>query len=342
MKRVKSEQKGNEIGMQQITDCINQLGISDQLSISIGDSLYGTEACRVTASKHDNLIHLFRLNSKRNLYCKPEQQTKTSKGRKQEFGKKMKLNDAESHPSPDSTAETIWISSRNKEYKITIQCWNNMLIRGSRKFRSSEYPINLIKIYAEDKEGKKLYKRPLWLAVFGKFRDEVSLIDCYKNYSSRYDIEHFFRFGKRKLLMNAYQTPDTEHEELWWKFCLLAYTQLYFSKTLAPMLPEPWERYLPEYKSAGSGVNKIATPSQSQRGFNKVLNQIGTPAMPCVARGNPCGRIAGDIIQKRESHEIIFKAKRGNQKQAEISKKSTIEKRKLLEFIFFILKMSDH
>ena len=79
-----------------------------------------------------------------------------------------------------------------------------MLLRGSMQFRSSRYPINLIKICVEDQEGKMLYKKSLWLAVFGNFRNEISLIECYQNYSSRYDIEHFFRFGKRKLLMDKY------------------------------------------------------------------------------------------------------------------------------------------
>ena len=29
---------------------------------------------------------------------------------------------------------------------------------------------------------------------------------AYNTYLNRYDIEHFFRFGKQKLLLNAYQT----------------------------------------------------------------------------------------------------------------------------------------
>ncbi len=36
----------------------------------------------------------------------------------------------------------------------------------------------------------------------------------------RYDMEHLFRFGKQKLLMTAYSTPDVEHEENWFKLTL--------------------------------------------------------------------------------------------------------------------------
>jgi hypothetical protein len=317
-KRVKSEEKGNEIGVQQVIDCIDRLGLSDQLSVSIGDSLYGTENCRIKASKQDKLIHIFRLNSKRNLYCKPEQKDKAGKGRKQEFGKKMILNDISSHPEPDIKAQTTWTSRKNKEYKVFISCWQDMLLRGSRQFRSSKHPINLIKICVEDQNGKMLYKKPLWLAVFGNFRNEISLIECYQNYSSRYDIEHFFRFGKRKLLIGAYQTPDLEHEELWWNFCLLAYAQLYLGRTLTPLLPEPWERYLPEYKSTDMNDQNVTTPSQTQRGFHKILKEIGSPAEPCIARGNPCGRINGELLQKRNNCPIIFKGQKSEPKSPEV------------------------
>jgi len=42
----------------------------------------------------------------------------------------------------------------------------------------------------------------------------------------RLDIEHFFRFGKTRLLMDKIQTPDVEHEEAWWQLVMIAYTQL--------------------------------------------------------------------------------------------------------------------
>jgi len=229
----------------------------------------------------------------------------------------MILNDISSHSEPDIKDQTKWTSRKNKDYKVSISCWRDMLLRGSRQFRSSKHPINLIKICVEDQNGKMLYKKPLWLAVFGNFRNEISLIECYQNYSSRYDIEHFFRFGKRKLLIGAYQTPELEHEELWWNFCLLAYAQLYFGRTLSPLLPESWERYLPEYKSTDMKDQNVTTPSQTQRGFHKILNEIGSPAEPCIARGKPCGRINGELLQKRNNCPIIFKGLKREPKPAE-------------------------
>lgn len=317
VKRVKSQEKGNELGVEQVVECIKDLGLSDQLSISIGDSLYGTEKCRITASKQDNLIHMFRLNSTRNLFCSPKEQKAKGKGRKKEFGDKMTLNNSGTHSEPDELAETTWISRRNKKYNVKIQCWYNMLLRGSRTFRSSEFPMNLIKICVLDQQGKMIFKRPLWLAVMGKHRDKISLVDCYKNYSTRYDIEHFFRFGKQKLLLDAYQTPDMEHEEYWWQLCMLAYMQLYLGKELTPLMPEPWERYLPEFKLPDVTARNVNSPSQTQRGFNKILKQTGTPAAPCIARGKPRGRMQGEVIVKRENNQIIFKKPKATSQPAE-------------------------
>ena len=148
----------------------------------------------------------------------------------------------------------------------------------------------------------------MWIAVLGERRHEISLMDAYENYRSRYDTEHLFRFQKNKLLMEAYQTADVEHEERWWQLCLLAYLQLYLAKDIAPILPHPWERYLPEYKNVAQ--RRVGTPSQTQRGFAKVLAEIGTPAAPCVARGKPCGRVLGEEQEKRPKNPVIFKSKK--------------------------------
>ena len=283
--RVQSTEKGNEVGMEQIKNCIDELGLTDELNISVGDTLYGTETCRITASKQDNLIHIFRLNSKRNVWHPPtdEEIAQSKKGRKKEFGAKMNLGDPSTHTACHEETTTSWINSKGEKYTVTIKCWNDMLLRGSIEFRSSQHPIRLIQITVKNESGEFVFKRPLWLAVFGKRRDEISLVDIYESYKSRYDIEHFFRFEKRNLLLGAYQTPDVEHEELWWQLCLLAYLQLYLARQDASCMPQPWELYLPEYKNTESTeqAQRINTPSQTQRGFSDLQKVIGTPSSAC-------------------------------------------------------------
>ena len=66
---------------------------------------------------------------------------------------------------------------------------------------------------------------------------ELSLEDCYQAYRQRYDLEHLFRFGKQKLLMTSYLTPDVKHEENWFKLTLLAYVNLWAARNLSVVKP---------------------------------------------------------------------------------------------------------
>ena len=224
------------------------------------------------------------------------------------------LNKPETHPESDVDTQLTLVTRKGKTHTVTIKCWRNILLRGSTTFRSSEHPINLIQISVINEQGDAVFKRPLWLGVLGKRRHELSLTDIHQAYAERYDIEHFFRFTKGNLLINAYQTAVPEHEALWWQLCTLAYVQLYLAKGIVPSIPQPWERYLPEFKNDGENCTQaISSPSKTQRGFIKVLNTIGTPAADCIPRGKPTGRKTGDTQIKKENHPVVFKTKKATQ-----------------------------
>jgi hypothetical protein len=103
-KRVESCKKGNEVGMEQIVETINTLDLERELCITVGDTLYGTEQCRISAGKKGNLVHIFRINSTRNFYSIPTltESDKSKKGRKTEFGNKMNLSEFLIHLSHNS------------------------------------------------------------------------------------------------------------------------------------------------------------------------------------------------------------------------------------------------
>jgi len=88
----------------------------------------------------------------------------------------------------------------------------------------------------------------------------------------RYDIEHYFRFGKQRLLMDAFQSHETDHEERWWQLCTLAYVQLFLCKEFAQAMPEPWEHYLPQFKH--HALLKLTSTPFVQRSFAKVLQPL--------------------------------------------------------------------
>jgi hypothetical protein len=163
-------------------------------------------------------------------------------------------------------------------------------------------PFTLVCITRYDAHGRPIFIRPMWLIVFGARRRELSLCDIWMAYRQRFDIEHFFRFGKQRLLLDAFQTPDAEREENWWQLVQLAYFQLYLARQLADTLPRPWERFLPKPDKGP------ASPAATQRAFGRIIRQIGTPAKPPKPRGISPGRAKGTILPPRKPQPVIKKS----------------------------------
>jgi hypothetical protein len=182
--------------------------------------------------------------------------------------------------------------------------------RGSREFKAHRHPIRLIRAVFKDQKGTPVFKRPLWIAIFGERRLELSLIECVENYSDRYDIEHFFRVSKQRLMMDSFQSAETEHEENWWRLSSVCYFQLYLARGLSKATPEAWERYLPEFKNQTEQT--LLSAPMVQRGIAKVLRAIGTPAREPVQRGNPIGRKKGQKQKARVANPVSFKQSKSN------------------------------
>ena len=215
MQRVPIDDKGNELGMKQLVKSIDELEIDSELCLHTGDSLYGSEGCRQTAVKKKNLVHQFRLSNNRKLYQQPKHTEKQGPGRKKWFGDKVLLSDETTHPEPDCVQSTALISAKGKQYQVELTLFKNLLLRGSKKFASQNHPVNVVRAIVQDSEGNRFFKRPLWIGLIGKRRDEITPEMAYQAYRNRYDIEHFFRFGKQKLLLDSFQTPEIEHEQDW-------------------------------------------------------------------------------------------------------------------------------
>jgi len=315
---VSSNEKGHEVGMIQVQDFIKNAALNDHLVVSVADSAYGSDVCREAVAGYPNWVSIFRLTSNRKIYS-IEADDKSTAGNKKRYDEKMKLNDATTHRPANSTIEFSWTTRGGKHHTVKVELWLDQIIRGNKTYKGYEHPMTVARIMAFDEVGKPVYKRPLWIAVLGNRRAEISAFEIFDYYLSRYDIEHFFRFGKNKLLLDAYQTPEPEHEEDWWRLSSLAYLQLYLARMSVPLLPKKWERYLPSYKNKSkskSSIVDIATPAQTQRGFSEVLSNVQPLAKPPKPRGNPLGRNVGDTQTKRTKHKIVFKSETKKNKTA--------------------------
>jgi hypothetical protein len=141
-----------------------------------------------------------------------------------------------------------------------------------------------------------------WLIVFGQRRREMTARQAWEAYRQRYDIEHFFRFGKQRLRLASYQTPGVEHEENGWPLASLAYVQLGLAQPLAQVLPNPWERY-----ALPSPTASPLSPALGQRDFERIIRPFGTPAQPPKSRGKSPGRRPGVCPGHRPTQPVIIK-----------------------------------
>ncbi len=307
--RIDTSQDGELVGMKQLSDCIkSQSSFSNQLCVSLGDTAYNKALCLGIAKKNTNQVHISRARNNRKFfysYIPSDTSTSPKRGRPKAYGDVHQLNNSKTWRVPDESIELMLRTSKGIIQNIKIECWNELLMRGKKGCKLSDYPLRLLRVRVYKESGELLFKRPLWLTAFGSRRLELSLIDIFNCYRQRFDLEHFFRIGKTRLLMDKIQTPDVCHEESWWQIVIIAYAQLYLSRNLANNLPKPWEKYLPAFKANGV----IKQPTQVQKDFARIIQAIGTPAQPPKTRKKAAGRKLGDFQIKRKRYEIVKKTK---------------------------------
>jgi len=306
--RVRTNQKGIAVGMQQLSECIrSQAVFQNELSVSMGDCAYSHPDCLGAAKKNPNQVHISRARNNRVFNYQAEPPTiLNKKGRKKRYGNSHKLNDQSTWRTPDSTIEFELTSKKGKLQTVKIECWDTVIMHGTRQSTISNYPFRLLRVRVYKESGELLFNRPLWLIAAGERRCELSLMDIFNSYRQRFDLEHFFRFGKERLLMNKTQTPDTLHEEAWWQLTMFSYAQLYLARNMAKNKFHPWEKYAP------AAVTPIQekSPTQTQRDFERIIRAIGTPAKPPKTHQKSSGRQLGDLQIKRKHHPIVRKGKK--------------------------------
>jgi hypothetical protein len=317
IQRVATDKKATETGAEQVDDLLNDpsLPFGDHLCALAGDTEYSACSFLGEVVKHENLATIVRVRGNRTFYNMPELSTfSRGKGHPRWYGAPFTLNDPSSHREPDEVQTIPHELKNGRKCEVTIKAWRNMLMRGKHGIPMHKHPFTLICITIKDEKGRDVFKRPLWLIIIGERRDEISLIDAFNAYRQRYDLEHFFRFGKNRLLMASCQTPDVEHEENWWEIVGLAYVNLYTAASLANIVPYPWERWLPNNKEPDT--ESLPSPSMVQRDLPRIIQAFGTPARPPKPRGKSPGRKKGTSPGKRPPIPIVKKGKKDTEKMS--------------------------
>ena len=305
MRRVSSQENKEKVGANQLANLLadESLPFGKTLCVEVADSAY-SKPVYLNANRHNqNLVTITRARGTRTFYHQPVPgNDPLKKGHPTWYGESFCLKEPESWGAPDQVAETTFVSRKQIPYRVEIQAWRNLLMRGGKGHPMHQHPFTLLKIRWYNHKGDALFQKPLWLIVMGDRRIELSLLDIYQAYLQRYDLEHFFRFGKQKLLLDKFQTPAAKNEEHWWRLVALAYLQLWIAKDSACHLPRPWEQSLPV------AANKQLTPAMVLRDMSRIIRQIGTFASAPKPRGKSSGRPKGAKLIPRNRQPVLKKA----------------------------------
>ncbi|MCP4165852.1 MAG: transposase [Chloroflexi bacterium] len=307
-KRVRTAEDKELVGAKQLDALLQDAGLPfhQELCVEVGDTGYSKPAYLHANRHHPNLVTVARARGNRTFYRQfvgPKKQ----KGHPKWYGASFSLKKPTTWHEVDEQATTTFVSRRGKTYRVEIQAWYNMLMRGKHKperIPMHRHPFTLVRIVLYDEQGQPAFQHPLWLIVIGKQRQQLSLLNIYHAYAQRFDMEHFFRFGKQKLLLASFQTPDDKREETWWQLTHLAYAQLWLARHLARSFPRPWERNLPTMQA------RRMSPTLVQRDFGRIICQIGTPAQPPKRRGNSPGRSKGTRLPPRPRRKVVVKGQK--------------------------------
>ena len=305
--RVASTDDKEGVGAAQIDALLRDsaLPFHDQLCVEVADSKYSKPAYLHAHRQHANLVTIVRVAANRTFYCQAQADAQPAgAGHPTWYGARFSLGDPTTWPPADTHALSRHVSRRGKRYRVEIQTWNNCLMRGQRTpevLPMQRNPFRLARIMFYDQAGQAAFRRPLWLIVVGQRRHELNAFEIYHAYAQRYDLEHFFRFGKQHLSLTDFQTPDTQREEAWWQLVHIAYAQLWLARDLAQVLPRPWQRNLPAIQA------RQISPTLAQRDFGRIIRQIGTPAQPPKPRGISAGRRLGTRLPPRPRQKVVVK-----------------------------------
>ncbi len=321
MRLVPYEANKNTFTARQVNDLManKALPLHNSLTVNALDSSYCSPEYVVDTYGQDNLVNIIRMPPNRNVWKmlsvqqidKRRIENKDNRGANSVYGQGYKLKEVDGWDLDADVQISFGIKLGNgKKCIVRMEIWEDMMVRTKRGKSMKDKPFRLVKIRLLDAQTEEpLFKKSMWLCVWGKRRMELSGEQIYWSYRNRYDIEHFFRFGKQRLLLDKYQTPDEEHLENWMEVVSLAYWLLYVGKEEAKHDCLKWQQYDKNYKNRVKYDMKV-TPSQVQSQLTGIIWGFDqTPFLPKVQiKGK--GRQLGDTQPKRKKYPVLKKKKK--------------------------------
>ena len=207
-RRIKTNEVCGTVTAEQVNELLarEDTPLDNHLVVNALDSKYATPEYIVDTYNNDNLVNIIRFANNRSTWhelTESEQEVRRasnedSRGADAIYGEKYNLRGVEQWENlPDEKQCFGTKFSNGRPVLVELEAWNNRLIRTKRGKNMKDKPMRLVRVCLLDAETREpIYKRPMWLSVWGEKRMDLSLEQIYWAYRKRFDIEHFFRFGK--------------------------------------------------------------------------------------------------------------------------------------------------
>lgn len=321
MQLIPYEAHTNSFTAAQVNALLDQpdLPFGQDLVLNALDSNYASPEYIAQTHHQTNLVNVIRLASNRKVWRKlsraqsqaRRQANADQRGANAVYGQKYKLSEVEQWDLPPDQAQQLGIKLGNgRKVELHLSCWEQMMIRTKRGLSMKDKPFRLMRVQLRDPQsGKLLFKRAMWLGIWGQRREEPSLEQIYWAYRHRFDIEHFLRFGKQNLLLDSFQTPDQQHLQNWLRIVTLAYWLLWVAKEEASYRVPKWQQYDPTLKKRKQ-LQLSPSPAQVQYQLATIILGVDqTPFLP-KPQIKTKGRVSGTTFSKRPRYPLRKKGQK--------------------------------
>lgn len=322
MRLVPYEANKNSFTAKQVNELLDnkELPLHGELTVNVLDSNYSSPEYIASTHGQDNLVNVIRLASNRNVWKQltveqieaKRNENEDNRGANSVYGEAFNLHKVEEW-GEEQREEQIRFGvklAKGKKAIVQVDVWEDMMLRSKRGHSMKDKPFRLVRIQLLDPQtGVPIFKKSMWLGVWGKRRKEISLEEIYWAYRNRYDIEHFFRFGKQRLLLDKYQTPDEEHLQNWMEVVSLTYWLLFVGKEEATHECRKWQQYDKNHKTR-IRHHLNATPSQVQLQMAAIILRFEQTAFLPKVKIKGKGRAQGFKLGKRTRYPVLKKTKK--------------------------------
>ena len=215
-------------------------------------------------------------------------------GRPRTYGDKLRPGTAESLTLADEVCE-VQAQFGSGLRRVTLHRWNDLILRGESGGHVVTHTVDVVVATVYGDDDRPSFRENMSLVLVGDRRREIGTEQVFDYYRRRFDQEHSHRFMRGNLLMDAYQSPLTEHEEAWMDLTVLAFQSLFAARYLVNLVRMPWEPKPKVVADIDPAPTAALSPSQVQRDIARVSSRnsgrrnsgnSGRPAEGCAYR--PC------------------------------------------------------